>query len=106
MEAETISKNGRSSKSQTSRGDFFRKVSLGLLLAAIVVTLGMGLSACGENKAQGGSSTNTTGQNNYKTISSSSASEEVLNQLYKEGWEFVGSYQTGPASSALVLKRR
>ena len=70
-----------------------------VLALFVVVSLGMGLSACIESKAQNGSNTNTTGQGNYKVISSSSAGEEVLNQLYKEGWEYVGSYQSSPSSS-------
>jgi len=46
MEAVTISKNGRSSKSQMSRGNFFGKAFLSFFVAAIAVSLVTGLSGC------------------------------------------------------------
>ena len=50
METETISKNGRSSKSHTSRRDLFKTVFMRLLGVMIVLSVGMAFSGCEKNK--------------------------------------------------------
>jgi len=52
MESETISKNGRSLKSQMSKVNIFKFV----LTFFVVASLGMGLSGCGQATAQSGGS--------------------------------------------------
>ena len=51
MEADTISKHGRSLKSHTSRGNIFRKMCFGLLTAGIIA---LSINACTGATAQSG----------------------------------------------------
>ena len=98
MEAETISKNEASSKSQTSRRHFL--IACFALLAAGIIII-----ACS------GSIGTQSERWEYKIESLSYYSEEttnILNALGKEGWEVVAvTHQSMHSSSfTYTLKRR
>ena len=103
MEAETISKNGRSLKSQMSKVNIFKFV----LALFVVVSLGAGLSACDNANAQGNNS-NASVRWEYKVVridmGSQSTAEQDLNELGKNGWEFAGAHNYN--SSSMIFKRR
>jgi len=116
MEAETISKNRQSLKSQMSRVNIFKFV----LAFFVAVSLGMGLSACDNANAQG-SNSNALVRWEYKITdigvssqydaslgrSTYSASESHFNELGKDGWEFVGFASMGNGySNGQIFKRR
>ena len=105
MEAETISKNGRSLKSHMSKRNILKFV----FALFVVATLGMGLSACGNANAQGGNS-NASARWEYKIVSiryEEDASQNGLNDLGKEGWELVTTFQDAHCCSAMfTFKRR
>jgi hypothetical protein len=108
MEPETIENNGASSKSHTSRMNILRRACFGLVVAGIVVSLSMELSACSNaSAADSGGNINAPIQWEYKTIkvNSSSEVEQSLNAAGRQGWEFVGNLD-GLNSNVLVLKRR
>ena len=116
MEADTISKNGRFLKSQMSKIIIFKFV----LLFSVVLSFGVGFSACGNANAQG-SNSNALVRWEYKITyiivssqydatlerSTYSATESQFNELGKDGWEFVGfaSMSQGSASTQ-IFKRR
>ena len=100
MEADTIQKHGRSSKSQKSRGNILRRACFGLLTAGIIL---LSINACtGGGSAHAATSSDgsaRTEQWEYKHIvqSNNEIDNEIktaphkLNNLGKEGWELVSS---------------
>jgi hypothetical protein len=102
METRDHLKNGASSKSQQSRRNILRKACLGLVAAGVVVSLGIGLSACSNAYAQGGKinapvkweymqlcgsfdcDRNTKQNRDYDIV-------QDLNRLGNEGWELVST---------------
>ena len=85
MEVDTISKNGRSLKSQMSKVNILK-----LALALFVVTFFcVGFSSCSESEAQNSNNSSASTRWEYKVINHDKNAENVLNDLGKEGWELV-----------------
>ena len=79
MEAETISKNGASSKSHTSRGNILRKTSFALFAIGLMIC-GLLFTSCGSRGGSSGSG------------SPSSAVKNALNAYLKKDAETVFKY--------------
>ena len=111
MEADTISKNGRSSKSHTSRGNFL-KVCFALLTASIII---LSINACTSVGAQSSSTKSERWEYKllYINVGFGSGSWEqrineanaTLNDLGKEGWELV-STMANSGDTRFVFKRK
>ena len=105
MEAETISKNGRSLKSLMSKVNILKFV----LALFVVVSLGVGLSAC-DNATSQSSNSNASVRWEYKVVDIGGLYEQreaAFNELGKDGWEYIGFSSTGNGySNGQVFKRR
>jgi hypothetical protein len=110
MEADTISKNGRSLKSHTSRGN----ISICMLVLLFVISFGVGLSACTESRAQSGSNTKVSVRWEYKILQegyytndkNGNELEPLFNELGQDGWEYTGSIGSPNGPRAHHFKRR
>ena len=112
MEPETISKNGASSKSQTSRGNFLKKACFGLLTAGIIF---FSVNAYTGDSAQSSGSNTQSERWEYKMLELDNvykrkfpSKEAALNDLGAEGWELVSVTQTGSShyQCLYIFKRR
>ena len=118
MDAETISKNGASSKSQMSRGNFLR-VGFALLVAGFII---LSINACSNANAQSGGAKSERWEyailyldvrnNEYKTFSDNGLSgswlkggNAIMKKFGDEGWELVSASYDGSYNN-VYFKRR